>query len=260
MAKVEEYREQMEAEPGSKQIVLFIDDDLANLKILDRIIQKFDGLETKYIHPQALQTIPRKDLIRVSLVMVDQFVERPDQITPTSKFLESLTSINPKTGIVEISYVPQPLIYKNSIGVLDTFLLCNKIKNEMQDWPKTALGFIQKIKWLSNRAFREAEVVDHMNDDDKVFLESYRTLLESFERLTNDNDYPKLLTLLNTTAGQFEGSFYSANKLTFRKVFLHSAWQIIGHIIFGHDEDSYSMSLQRLNELITDKISRWKRG
>ena len=250
MPKSESEIRQKETEPNSNQVILFIDDELKILKDLKKPISKVRSLDTNFVFPQNLAKISGDEMQRISLVLADQFLDNNYFEEITREFLEKLTLINPKVEVIEISYYLQSSVYKNSIGSLDTLELNDEIKEDMVNWPKTADGFINKLKWKAIYAFREADKVDKTNDNESDFMKSFIFLLNSFDQLTKDSNYSKLLTLLSVSEDQFTFTFMSDNNINRRKKFLHHSWQTIRHIVFNNSEEFYGMSVQRLKEIL----------
>ncbi len=242
----------VERQNPQKQIVLFIDDDRKQEKTFGDPLSTIEDLEAKFIHPHDLRDLSDSDLEHISLVLADQFLDSYWGRVTTREFLERIRSKNPNLSVVEISYYPGPLVFENSIGVLDTYELGDEISENISSWPKTASLFIEKLKWEANYAFQEASMVDKASESAEKFVNTFTRLIDNFSKLSGDANFQKLIKLLESSEDQFYLAFIASNDIRYRKLFLHLSWQIIGHVTVEHPPEFYGMPLQRLKEIVTE--------
>lgn len=235
---------------GQKQVILFVDDDTKVLfDSFSKPLSKITDLEIKFYNPSSLFSLDDRVIENIKLIIVDQFFDNWQAKEKASGILETIQSKNSDVEIIETSYLPQPPSYQGSVGVFDTLHLIDILREGNS---KTAFTLIAKLKWMANSGFQEADKVDKLNEDDGSFVKTFTNLISNFDRLTKSSQFQKLLKLLGSDKDQFCFAFMSDNDITRRKIFLHSAWQVVGHLIANNSEDYYGMSLQRLKEMIPD--------
>lgn len=234
-----------ESETTFRQVILIIDDEPIRNRLTHNM-SKIEGLKARFSLARDLANFPEKNLGEISMIITDQFFDSYWGVVNTKEFLERLEKIKPGVPVIEISYTPSNPVFINCVGVMDTMQLSKGDRDNFSSWPKTAEGFINKLKWIANYAFQNADEVDNLDNSLENIGESFMQLISSFDRLTKDPNFPNLLKLLNVSENDFIFGFMSDNNLDRRKNFIHSSWQTVGHLMFGNSEEFYEMSLQRL--------------
>jgi len=249
MADTERGPKRSEILQTSKGIVLFIDD---NIKMLEdsfsNLKSESNDLQFEFYDPSKILKLDDQSYSNVSLIVADQFFNEFEKAAKVSAVIDRVRAKNAEVVVIETSYLPSnKLRYEGSVGVFDTIKL---VKISDESMPKTALAFVEKLKWKSNYAFRQADILDSIDTDDEDFIGTFTKLINIYDRLSRDKNFGKLLELVQSSDDMFVGAFMSDNDILRRKTFLHLSWQIIGHVTLKHDQQFYAMSVQRLYELV----------
>lgn len=254
MANTERGPKHHEVLHSPKNIVLFIDDNIEMLKDgFSELKSESNDLQFEFYDPSKILKLDDQSYGNVSLIVADQFFNEFEKANHVSAVIDRVRGKNPNVVVIETSYLPSNrLRYVGSVGVFDTIKL---VRLSEEAAPKTALAFIEKLKWKSNYAFRQADNLDSISVDENDFIETFTKIINIYDRLSKDKNFGKLLELTNSSDDMFVGAFMSDNNILRRKVFLHLSWQIIGHISIKSDESFYTMSVQRLKELLNEEIN-----
>lgn len=246
MTDIERVTERLQLQ---KQIILFIDDNIEILRdAFEELSCDSNDLETNFYDPHETFSLDGQTIRNIRLIIVDQFFHKHSVKQKVSGILEALRFQNPEAIIIETSYAPtKEFSFDGTVGLLDTGELADPNR---QKHFKTAYEFIEKIKWEANYAFKEARKVEKTDENDDQFLETFNELIENFDRLTKDPNFQKLLDLVTATEDDFTIAFMTDNDIVRRKNFLHLSWQIVGHLIYNHDENYLAMPSQRLKDLV----------